>query len=810
MSNDLRFALRQLVKNRGFTTVATLTLALGIGANTVVFSWIRTVLLDTVPGAERADRLVVLCPRHVSGSVSDTMSFLDNRDLAAETNVFAGIFGSQFSTISLRVGKEVEWAWAESATANFFDVLGVKPVLGRFFTSGEDTHPGADTVAVLNYDFWQRRFGGDRGVIGRVVEISNRPFTIVGIAPPGFGGAMGGLRFDLWIPVSMFPEFNDVAQAFNERSWRFLHTYARLQPGVTLARAQAAAGTVMRRLESEFADSNRDMGVVVLPVWKSPYGGQSVFLPLLRSLAFVAALLLLLVAANVANLLLARATRRHQEVALRLALGANRLRLVRQLLTESVFLAGLGGVLGCLFAAWGVNLLVKLMPATHLPVSYHLHLSGGVLLASAAITIATGVLFGFAPALQAVKTDLNDALKQGGRTGAPSGRSHWLRGALVVCEITLAVVLLIGMTLCARSLQQARRMDVGLDPRNVWCAGFRLPTAGYDNHQVHLLYRRMRQELAALPGVEYAALSDWLPLGFEGGSGAGFSVAGYQPAPGEAMDAGISVISPDYFRALHIPVLSGREFAENDDAEAPRVAIVNQFVADRYFSGRNPVGLKIRVRGDDFTIVGVVKNGKYRSLSEPQQAYLYAPEAQVGGRSLAAVVRTVGDPRAVAQTVARAAAGIDPLLKPVAATTLIDYTAAAFAVPRMASILLAVLGMAALLLAALGIYGVMSFSVSQRVREIGVRMALGAQKFDVLRLFVKQGMGLAGIGLILGVLGGFAAARVLASLLVGVTASDPLTYGSVASALAAVAFVACWLPARRATRIDPMEALRYE
>src|SRR6266567_527186 len=316
--NDLRFAFRQLLKIPCFASVAVLSLALGIGPNTTVFSWIRSVLLDAVPGARQADRLVVLCPRHVSGRISDTMSLPDNRDLAAETNRFAGVIGSCYDAVSLRVGDAAEWIWSEATTANFFDVLGVQPALGRFFLPDEDRHPGGDRVVVLSHGLWQRRFGADPKVVGRVVEVANRPFTVVGVAPANFNGGMGGLRFDLWIPVSMAPEFSDTSEAMRRRNWRFLHTYARLQPGVGVAQAQAAASTVMRRLEAEYADTNRDTGVAVLPVWKSPWGGQSVFLPLLRSLAVVASLLLLLVAANVANLLLARATGRQQEVAVRI------------------------------------------------------------------------------------------------------------------------------------------------------------------------------------------------------------------------------------------------------------------------------------------------------------------------------------------------------------------------------------------------------------------------------------------------------------------------------------------------------------
>jgi len=583
-----------------------------------------------------------------------------------------------------------------------------------------------------------------------------------------------------------------------------------LRPAATLAQAQAAASAVMQRLAAQYADTNRDLGVAVLPVWKSPWGGQAIFLPLLRSLAVVAVLLLLLVAANIANLLLARATGRRQELAVRLALGAGRVRLIRQLLVESVLLAGLGGVVGCLVASWGVNLIFKLMPATYLPIGYNIQLNGTVLIFCGIIPLVTGIVFGLAPAWQTTRTNLNETLKQSGRSGAPVRGAHWLRGALVVSEVAVALVLLVGMTLCARSLESARRIDLGLDPHNIWVAGFRLPPVGYDDDRIHGLYHRLSQELAGLPGVESAGLTDWLPLGFEGGSSTGFAADGYQPAPGEPMSAGVSAVSPDYFRTLRIPVLAGREFGERDDAHAPRVIMINQLLASRYFTGRDPVGLKIRMWGDEWTIVGVARTGKYRALNEPAQAFIYVPEFQVSYRSGGVIVRTTGDPRGIALAVERTVVAIDPLLKPVAALTMTDYTAAAFAIPRVAATLLTALGLAALLLAALGIYGVIAYSVSQRTREIGIRMALGAQRIAVVRLFVRHGMKLAGLGAGLGAAGTLAGAQVLSSLLIGVTARDPITYGFVALLLGAVALLACWLPARRAAKVDPMVALRYE
>lgn len=810
--NDFRFALRQLLKSPGFTLVAVLTLALGIGANTVVFGWINTVLVDTVPGAKEANRLVVLCPRDASGRLTDTMSFPDNVDLSTDTNTFAGVIGSSYDTVTLRVGAEISWVWAESATANYFEVLGIKPELGRLFLPDEDSKPGGNPVVILSHDLWRRRFAADPGVIGRTAEIGSRSFTIIGVAPASFQGTMGGLRFDLWLPVSMSPQFGFAERVLVKRAARFLHTYARLQPGITLDQAQGAASLVMKRLETGHPDSNREVGVAVLPVWKSPYGGQSRLLPLLQVLVFAAALLLLIVTANMANLLLARAVARRQEMSVRIALGAGMHRLLRQMLVESVTLSALGGLLGVLLASWCVGLLPRLLPATYLPVGYNLRLDWMTLALTAGVTLGAGLLFGLAPALHALKSNLASVLKEAGRGGDQGRQSHWLRGALVAAEVALAMVLLVGMALCGRSLNTAAKLDLGLDPANVWVAGFRLPPTGrfLEENGTQKLYERLRLALAEVAGVESSAIADWLPLGFEGGPGGRFAVNGYLPAPGEVPVARASTVSPGYFQTFRIPLLSGREFAEQDDDRAPRVAIINQFLADRYFSGRNPVGLKIKFWNNDLTIVGVARTGKYQSLNESPQPFIYLAQHQMGSSSMTAIVRAKGDPRAVGRAVEQAAAKVDPLLKPMAAMPMNQYVAASFAIPRMAAILLAALGTVALILCVAGLYAVMSYAVNQRTREIGIRMALGAKPLDVLHQFLGQGMRLAVVGLVVGVIGSIASARLLSALLVGAGTGDVVAYLGVAALMLAVALAASWFPARRATKVDPMVALRAE
>ena len=487
----MKYAFRQLLKNPGLTAVIVISLAIGIGANAVVFSWIRATLLDSIPGAGEPQRLAVISPQHKSGGINDTMSLADIESLAAETNIFAGITASQFAAVTVRLSETPEWFWGQHTLANFFDVLGVRPALGRGFVPGED-QPGALTqVAVISHKLWQERFEASPGVVGRVIEINERPVTIVGVAPEGFKGAMGGLRMDLWIPLATQITDGELKPRYTSRGWRWLHTVARLQRGVSFAQASVAADTVGRRLAQEFPEVSKDSTLRVLRMWDATWGGQSLFLPLLRVLAIVAGLLLLLVAANVANLLLARAQARQRELGVRLALGATAGRVIRQLLTESMLLATLGGLGGVALAIFGVNFLFTLLPPTYLPIGYDLRLNWTLLGVIGVVTLATGILFGVAPAIQASRTDLNETLKAGGRTSSGLSPRHWLRRALVVSEVALALVLLIGMGLCVRSFAKARQVDVGFDPHGVWLAGFRLSPHAGDEAATRQFYQRV-------------------------------------------------------------------------------------------------------------------------------------------------------------------------------------------------------------------------------------------------------------------------------------------------------------------------------
>jgi predicted permease len=808
--SDLRFALRQLLKFPGVSFAITLSLAVGIGANTVVFSWIRATLLEAIPGAARPERLFVLAPQHKSGGINDTMSLADIETLRAATNIFSGIAGSQIDSLPVQIDREIEWVWGQPVQANFFEVVGVRPALGRAFQAGEDLPGATQPVAVISHQFWQQRFGGEPDIIGRVMAVNERQVTIVGVAAAGFRGTMGGLGLDLWIPLSVHVAAADLRRRSESRGWRWLHTVARLHDGVSLAEAQRFAAVVGSRLAEEFPKASRDTTIAVLPVWKSPWGGQQIFLPLLRVLTVVAMLLLALVVANIAYLLLVRAQSREMEVAMRVALGASPGRILRQFLTESLLLAALGGAGGVLLASSGKNLLLQLMPSTYLPIDYSLRIDGLTLVATGALTLLAGLLFGLTPAVRALRLSLNETLKTGGRlTTGPSTR-HWLRRGLVVGEVALACVLLLGMALCIRSFQKARFIDIGLNPKNVWLAGFRLsPNAG-DGAWANGLFRRLREEASRLPGVEAAALVDWLPLGFEDGSSSGVEIPGYVPQPGESMGVRNGSVSPGYFATMQIPMLAGRDFREDDVREPVRAAVVNQAFVERFLSGRDPLGQSFRFWGAEARIIGVVKTGKYRALNETPKPYVYALSETTGLRTPTLVVRTHGAPGTVARSIEKLATSIDPRLTPFAALSYETYMAAALAVPRMAAVLLTALGVIALALAALGTYGVVAHGAQQRRRELGIRLALGARPRDVLRLLVGQGLGLAGLGIALGLGAGVAVAQALAGLLVGVQANDWLAWVGPPALMIIATLLACWLPARRASQLDPVEALRVE
>jgi putative ABC transport system permease protein len=795
---DVRYGWRMLWRRPGFTVCAALVLALGIGANTAIFSLVNAVLLRPLPypGAERIVSFDGVNPS--KGITQSNLSAPDFADWKAEADAFESLalFTSGSATLG---GDEPERVGASGVTSGFFGVLGVAPALGRAFTE-EDNQPGRPGVVVLSDGLWRRRFGGDPAIVGRRIELSGSQSEVVGVMPAGFGYPQGS---ELWSALQV-----DVPQ--QPRLNRAYQVAGRLREGVTLEAARAQLDAITGRLAAAHPTSNAGWGVelnrlhdkLVAPV-------RTMLLVLLGAVGLV----MVIACANVANLLLARASARRREVAVRVAVGASRGRIVRQLLTESLMLALAGGAAGLLLGVWLTDLLVALAPA-NTPRLVEAGLDARVFAFALLTTCVAGVSFGLAPALQATKTDLNETLKEGGR-GHTDARSP-LRSALVVAEVGLSLVLLVGAGLLLKSFVRLTRVSPGFEPARVLTMRLGLPGVRYPEPRKKAeFYESLLGRVRALPGVEAAGATISLPLGGSNLSvGRGFIREGQSERPGEGTNAAYFVVTPDYFRAVRVPVVRGRAFDERDTEDAPKVIIVNETLARRHFAGEEAVGRRIRMHADEKferEIVGVVGDVKARTLDAETGPQVYVPHRQDGGwGSMSLAVRTAGDPAALTAAVREEVRALDRALPVYDVKTLDDVVAASFADRRLLSTLIASFGVAALLLASVGLYGVISYTVGRRTHEFGVRMALGAAPADVLRLVLRQGLGLALVGVAAGVVAALAAVRLMSSLLYDVSASDPYIFTLVPLLLVAVALLACYLPARRATRVDPVEALRYE
>ena len=810
--NDLRFAFRQLLKNPGFTAVAVLTLALGIGANTTVFSWTRAVLLHPLHGVAESERLVTIETLTAAGGYIDS-SYPDFRDYRDQAQLLAGVIAFHDRPLSLGEDDQPERVWAEFVSGNFFNMLGVRPRAGRFFLPEEQGDaPGKSPVVVLSANFWERRFNSDPAIIGQTVRLNRQELTVIGIAPPEFTGTIVGLAFDLWVPLTMEPALSRAGNWLDERTSRPLHLMARLKPGISLGTSRKEVQTIAGRLAKTYPESNEQISATVLPIHLAPYGAQSRLGTLLRILLGACGVVLLIVCANVANLLLARATARQKEFGIRLALGASRSRVIRQLLAESLLLAGIGGGAGVLLAWRMTDFLRVFIPATHLPVVFEFPLDASILAFSVILSVSTGVIFGLAPAWHTIGLDQISSLKESSRGSTPGAQSHRLRGMLVVSEVALALLALIGAALFLNSFQRAKRTDPGFDSSNVLLASLNLSEQGYDREEGKLFLRRLRERLEVLPGVRAVSYAEDVPLGFDGGSWEDLQVEGYVPERGENMKVYRNPVAPGYFNLMRIPLVQGRDFTDRDDFRSLPVAIINETFARRFLAGQQPLGRKMRALGREWTVVGVVKDIKYQSLGESPQPYFYLPLEQFyrPNLGLALHMRTDGSPESFLPSVRRELNSLAPGVALFEALALSDYISAAWFAQKIAATLLSALGTLALVLAAVGLFGVMAYTVSQRTLEIGIRMALGAQAADVLGLVIGQGLRFVLIGIVIGLAASFALTPLISSQLLGVSATDPLTFAGVSILLIAVAILACWIPARRAARVDPMEALRCE
>ncbi|HEX8145946.1 MAG TPA: ABC transporter permease [Pyrinomonadaceae bacterium] len=803
---DVRYGFRMLLKSPGVTAAAVVSLALGIGANTAIFSVVNSVLLKSLPYVE-PDRVVLLWgDSPAQGNHRNQVSATDVDDWRRENKVFEEVstFGDWSATFL--GGGEPERVPGTQVGEGFFRVMRGTPLLGRVFLP-EEQEDGKDNVIVLGHGLWQRRFGGNPDVVGQAVSLGGRPYTVVGVMPEEFRP----LPLSLNNPPGQF--YRPVAEAHDEteRGSRHLRAIGRLKPGVTLEQAQAEMNVIASRLESAHPDFNTGYGVRLVTLPEDTVGGlRTALLMLFGAVVFV----LLIACANVGNLLLARSSARQREFALRAALGAGRARILRQLLTESVLLALAGGAAGLLLALWGIG-LVESLGSRVTPLLAGVRVDYGVLAFTGVVSVLAGVAFGLAPALHVSSPDLNETLKAGGRSG-DGGRGGRLRSALVVAEMALALVLLAGAGLLVKSVARLRAVDAGFDTANLLTMNLPLPSSRYPNGAAQAaFYERLTRQVEQLPGVEAAAFTSVLPLS---GNFDGRSLAVEdQPVPrGQEVSVDLYVATPGYLRAMRIPLVDGRAFDERDTADRAPVALVSETMARKLWPGQTPLGRRVSFPGTEKspqpwrTVVGVVRDVKQYGLDRDDVMQMYLPEAQYPTSFMTMVVRSKSEPSALLGAVRREVAAADRELAVFGVATMEQLLADSVALRRFAMLLLGVFAGVAVALAGVGIYGVISYTVARRTREIGVRIALGARPRDVLRLVLGRGLGLAAAGIALGLVGGLALTQVISSLLFGVGARDPLTFAAVAALLSLVALVACLTPARRATKVDPMVALRYE
>jgi putative ABC transport system permease protein len=797
---DLRYGARMLLKQPGITFVAALTLALGIGANSAIFSVVNAVLLRPLP-LDDPDRLIKIWETFPP-SGRGTVSVPNLKDWREQNTVFNGIAAYQFSSFNLRGQDSPERLQGATVSPNFFDMVGVQPRLGRAFQVGED-EAGRNRVTLLSHGLWQRAFYGDAGVVGKEIPLNGENFTVVGVMPPEF--RFPSRSTELWVPLVSPPD------QVNNRGSHWMFTLARLKPDVSFEQAREQMVSIAKRIEQQYPDSQAGRSVFLIPLQEETVQGIR---PALRALMFAVGFVLLISCANVANLLLARATSRRREIAVRTALGAGRLRLVRQLLTESLLLAAAGGALGLALAKWGVEALLT-WAANILPRANEVGLDWRVVAFTAALSLLTGVFFGLIPALQSSRVDLQSALKEGGAAGS-GAQSNLLRSALVVVEVAATLVLLIGAGLLIKSFIRLYGTDLGFKAENVLTMSLSLPKAKYPDVQAAAnFYQQLLDRVAALPGARSTGVINYLPLQQWGYNG-GITVEGQGPyEPGREPLAEFRAISRDYFRTMSVPLVRGRFFTAQDQSNSAPVVIVNQALAQSYLPGQDPIGKRIRAIGDDWrTVVGVVGDVRQSGVTRAAMAEVFVPIPQAIWtgltQTMSLAVRADAEPEALVSAVRSAVREIDPAQPVFNVKTMEAVVADSVSDRQLNMLLLGIFAAVALTLAVIGIYSVMSYTVSQHTREIGIRMALGAQPMDVLKLVVGQGMSLTLVGVGLGVTGAFGLTRLMAALLYGVTATDPLTFTVVSALMVIVALLACYLPARRATKVDPMVALRVE
>ena len=810
---DIRYAVRGLIKRPGFMAIAVITLALGIGANTAIFSLVNTVLLRSLP-VERPGEIVAVAVRGKDDSMS-AFSYPNYKDFRDRNEVLNGLLVYRFVPLSLSRSGMNERIWGYEVSGNYFDVLGVKAVQGRTFLPEEDQAKLAHPVIVLSYDCWQRRFNGAADMVGKQLLINNHQFQVIGVAPQGFKGTEFVYTPEMWIPASMMEWAEPGATWIDDRGSKNFFAVGRLKSGVSASQAEASLKILAQQLAKEYPDTNEGQSVKIT--------APGFILPELRGavvsfswvLMGAVGLVLLVTCTNLAGLMLARATDRRREIAIRLAMGANRVRLMRQLLTESILLSFVGGAVGVFIAVWFIDMLLAFKPPVDFPLALDVGVDWRVLLFSLVVSVAAGAVFGLAPALQATRPDVSSTLKD---TAAQGGASKArLRSVLVVAQIAISLMVLIAAGLVVRTLQQLQTMNPGFDSHNGLTMSFDLGLQGYDEARGQQFYRQLAERLQSLPGIESAAIGSYIPLSLNFNSRNAY-VEGKPAERGEnaplAMNASVG---PNYFKTMRTAILQGREFTEQDQEKSERVAIVNETFVKRLMpelqNTAEAVGKRFSFQGATgpwVRIVGVAQAGKYFNIAEDPRPFIWTPMSQDYNTSGLLLVRTKGDPEPLFAAVRGQVQSLDPNLPLFDVKTFTEHMKLALFPAKVAATVLGVFGLVALMLAAIGVYGITSYAVAQRTHEIGIRLALGAQLNDVLRLVLGHGLKLTIIGAAIGLAGAFLVTRAITSVLYGVSATDPVTFGFVSVVLVGVALVACYVPARRATKVEPLIALRNE
>jgi len=821
LAKDIRFGARMLVKNRGFSAVAVLSLALGFGLNTTIFTVVNAVLLHPLP-VHDISRLVQLDTIDAktkftqANAVKLGMSFANFQDFRRQNEVFTDLVAWTAFPVTWSGGAEPRQVQAYIVSANYFDVLGLTPAAGRFFFPDEDTKPNSNTVAVISYALWTNKFGSDPNAVGRTMNLNSTPYTIIGVAPRGFKGTLSLANAEeVWLTTSMKDQIfaGFLAEFFNDRRFLNMTIFGRLKPGSALPQAEASLRTIASRLEAEYPKDNAGRSVALTSLAEAAVGTNNHDQFTLAGAMMLGAvgLVLLIACANLANLLLAQAARREKEMTVRSALGAGRGRLLRQLLTESTLLSLAGAAVGLLIAYWGRNILWSYRPSFIQQNDVDLSLDSHVLLFTLGIALITGALFGAVPAIKASSPNLADTLKAGGRGNSVGWRANPARSLLVVVETALALVALIGAGLFIRSQQNAQRIDPGFESEKLFMMAFDLGALHYNEGKAQQFFRSAVERASTVPGVQFATVSANFPIG--GGLGRTVFPEGQDETTGyRGTLTTLNSVTPNFFDTLRIPLVRGRVFTDTDRTDTQRVAVINEAMANHFWPGQEALGKRFHFFDEPQLreVVGIVKNTVVAQIGEDPQPVAYLPMTQDYSPIATVQVRTTGRPESVISAVRSSVQSLDPNLALTNVQTIHELMDQGLWPARMGAALLTLFGVLALVLAAVGVYGVLSYSVNQQRQEIGIRRALGAQAGDVLRLVAGQGLRLALVGLAVGLALSFAFTRALASLLYNVSATDPATFGGVTAILLVVALLACYIPARRATQVDPLVALRYD